>query len=226
MTEQENPRQRAGCLAFATVISAVAAVVLLLVWYIGGRPHRWLVLERPIDLDEGQTFHADFRPEPGVHYWILLVTDRTLDFDEQVALLGISDEPEDLERCEVGFRWSVSKRGKVLQSGKNIGTGGGGFSDTLERFVGTFQATSGGRHEIRGEPLRSSPRLQQTQPRICIYPDQVLYKGHWIVWSLIGTLLIGGAFATGLIALLLGGILIANARESLAVRRAALHDEG
>ena len=127
--------------------------------------------EFPVTLLEGHERSGDFEAKWDVYYEIRLHSERNLDLQEQNCLLGI--EAVVPERCaatppELLLSWRVETNNAVVASGASNDTNEGFWGPEMGKVLGSFPTTKGTNYSVRVKMERSSPTLQQTNPRIKI----------------------------------------------------------
>jgi hypothetical protein len=131
----------------------------------------WTPLRVPVQLVEGREHAGDFIAVWGVVYDIRLDTDRNLDLQEQNCLLGI--ETVVPERCadvspELILSWQVRANGEVIARGESEDSQTGYWGPSMGKILGAFQALQGQSYRVAAAVGRSSPKLQQSNPRLQI----------------------------------------------------------
>jgi hypothetical protein len=129
----------------------------------------WTPLRIPMELVEGREHAGDFIALWDVVYEVHLDTERSLDRQQQNCLLGI--ETVAPERCAgispgLGLSWQVQADGEVIASGTAEGTRAGSRGPRLGKILGAFRAVRGQSYQIAATVGRSSPELQQSNPRL------------------------------------------------------------
>lgn len=129
----------------------------------------WTPLRIPVEFVEGREHVGDFTATWGVVYEIHLDTDRRLDLQDQNCLLGI--ETVAPERCagippELILSWQVTANAEVIARGESEDSGVGYWGPSMGKILGAFQALGGKSYRVAATVGRSSPRIQQSNPRL------------------------------------------------------------
>ena len=122
-----------------------------------------------MELIEGREHAGDFIAAWSVVYEIHLDIDRNLDLQEQNCLLGI--ETVVPERCagispERILSWQVKANGEVIARGESEDSQVGYWGPSMGKILGAFQALEGQSYRVAATVGRSSPELQQSNPRL------------------------------------------------------------
>jgi len=125
----------------------------------------------PVNLLEGHEYSGSFEAKWDVRYEIRLNSERNLDLQEQNCLLGI--ETVVPERCagtppELVVSWRIETDNAVVASGASNDTHDGFWGPEMGKVLGSFPASRGTIYSVQVRIERSSPTLQQTNPRIKI----------------------------------------------------------
>ena len=166
----------------------------------------WTPLRIPVELVEGREHAGDFIAAWGVVYELHLDADRNLGLQEQNCLLGI--ETVVPERCagispELILSWQVKANGEVMARGKSEDSQAGYWGPSMGKILGAFQTLKGQSYRVAAIVGRSSPQLQQSNPRlqIAVAPRE---RKWTYVWS---GLLIAVATCLLLLAIVLSVVL-------------------
>ena len=170
----------------------------------------WTPLRIPVDLVEGRDHGGDFVAPWGVVYEIHLDTDRNLPLQEQNCLLGIeSVVPERCARIppELILSWQVTANAETLALGESQDSQAGYWGPSMGKILGAFQAQQGQRYGVTVTVGRSSPKLQQSNPRlqVSVAPRERKWTYVWV------GLLVALATCSLLLAIVLSAILARRA---------------
>lgn len=158
----------------------------------------WTPLEIPVDLVEDREHGGDFAAVWSVVYEIRLDTERKLDLQEQNCLLGI--ETVVPERCagispELVLSWQVKADEELIAGGESKDSQTGYWGPSMGKILGAFQALEGQSYRVTATVGRSSPQLQQSNPRLQVAVTQ---RGRRWTYVWIGLLIV---IASGLLLL-------------------------
>jgi len=145
----------------------------------------WTPLRIPLQLVEGREHAGEFIAAWGVVYEIHLDSDRNLDLQRQNCLLGI--ETVVPERCAgispmLILSWQVKTEAEEVARGESGESQAGYWGPSMGKILGAFQALEGQRYRVIASVGRSSPELQQSNPRLQITVAQRERKWTY-VWS-------------------------------------------
>jgi len=145
----------------------------------------WTPLRIPLELVEGREHRGDFTAAWGVVYEIHVDTDRNLDLQKQNCLLGI--ETVVPERCAgispmLILSWQVKANADEIAQGESENSQAGYWGPSMGIVLGAFQALEGQSYRVSATVGRSSPELQQSNPRLQVAVAQRERKWTY-VWS-------------------------------------------
>ncbi|MDH3973329.1 MAG: hypothetical protein OEV42_03525 [Deltaproteobacteria bacterium] len=142
-------------------------------------------LEFLVKVEKGETLEREYMARYNAIYEIRLETERKLDIQEQICLLGI--ETVAPQRCEpfpaeLFISWTVEVDGKKVAHGHSLDSNKGYKREKMGKLLGRFPARQGVRYNITLAVERSSLKLQQTNPKIKIEISPKALKRTYI-WA-------------------------------------------
>ncbi len=184
----DGPTDKTLFRSAAFLLVASAALYALTDYLFSGI--EWTPLQLPVELVENREHVGDFFAVWGVVYEIRLDTDRNLDLQEQNCLLGI--ETVVPERCagispELILSWQVKADEKLVAEGQSKDSQTGYWGPSMGKILGAFQALEGQSYRVTATVGRSSPQLQQSNPRLQVAVTQ---RGRKWTYVWIGLLIV------------------------------------
>jgi hypothetical protein len=141
----------------------------------GIQKYRWVVLKKPIHLEDGFIISHPFTVDVGAKYWVEVRCCKTIPFE----LLD-----ETLCRKLVA-EFNISSGTNSIASGDSVNDFGAGYSDEfIDRYIGSFDAVPGVPYTLEFRIKASLPKLDSTRPLVRISIDSLVFKDAFVTAAL------------------------------------------
>jgi hypothetical protein len=187
------------------ILTGVAAICG---WALWSETRTWVPVDMPVPLTVGRIQTREFKINQDALYEIGIDAERNIPYQTLNCLLDVEDIYP--ERCKdtpsvIRASWVLTSDGAAVAHGSSDEFKGGGWSVTVERYIGSFRLEKGKRYVIDVDILTDGTLLRTTHPRLKVGVHPEYYESN--MWMTLFVTAFAGVLGIVGTALLLVGLL-------------------